>query len=162
MSRGVAFGPDAVVAKSLGLTRSTHTLVAAVTAAVTANAMIAIQLLTVVGQTAVLAILFVSVAIATYAVSTDVLARSSQTMGNLKSIGANKGRLTGVVLFSVITYGAAGTALGSGLGGVFGMALGRFTGIDGSFLAEALAVFVVAAGATGAGAYVGTKTTWRS
>ena len=162
MSRGIAFGPDAVVAKSLGLTRSTHTLVAAITTAVTANAMIAIQLLTVVGQTAVLAILFVSVAFATYAVSTDVLARSSQTLGNLKSIGANRGKLTGVVLFNVTTYGAAGTALGSALGGIFGIAFGKFTGLDGSFLAEALSVFVVAAGATGAGAYVGTKTTWRS
>jgi predicted lysophospholipase L1 biosynthesis ABC-type transport system permease subunit len=162
VSRRFSFGPDAVVARSLGMTRSTHILVAALTMAVTANATVAMQFINFSGQSALLAVLFISMAVVASAVSTDVLARSSQTVGNLKSLGATKGKVSGVVLFSVLAYGVVGTALGSGLGGALGFVIGNFSGVATGLIAQSMTVFVVAAVATATGAYAGTKFTWRS
>ncbi len=161
MSRGASFGGGGVVARSLKITRATYGMVAVANAAIVANAMVAMGYSTFVGQMALAALLFASMALVGFAVSADVFSRSGQAVTSLRSIGASKASLSMAVLTSVLAYGAAGSILGAGLGGVMGMGLaGSTAGIQMAF--NALLVVVVSAAATAAGVYTGARSAWRS
>lgn len=161
MSRGFSLVADSVVTRSLKMTRATNVMVAALVAAVAGNVMVAIQFLGLLGQTVLLGLVFVSLAAAISAVCMDIFARSSQTVSNLRSIGATFGGLSGAVLGVVLAWGLLGAALGAGLGVVFGIGLSG-SGTSLSLLVEVVSVIAACAGAMGAGVYVGVKFAWRS
>ena len=150
------------VAKSLRITRSTYVLVAALTAGITANAMVAIQFQGLAGQATLFALAFVSVAVATCAVSADMFSRSRQVVDNLLSMGAKKGTLSRAVLATVFTYGTIGSLLGVLVGAGVGYALSNFTSAGVAILSEAVTFLIVSAGATTAGVYTGVGVAWRS
>jgi len=161
MSRGISLHEGQLLARSLKVSRSTHLLVASVAAAVAANAAAAIQLTGTVGQIALLALIFVTLAAGTSAISSDIYARSSQTIANLRSIGATSRSLSGAVFISVIGYGVAGSALGAGIGVALGLALGGQGGVV-SALVAVLGVILASSAAAAAGVYAGGRGTWRS
>ncbi len=160
MRAGVSIRSGQVIARSLKITRATSTLVAAVTAAVALNAMVAMQFIGSAGQIALLALVFISLAIGSLAVSVDVYSRSSQAVANLRSIGASKGSISSALAVAVVGYGAVGAVLGAAVGGVTGLALGGGWGV--SLLAESVGVIAVASGATAIGFYVGARRAWPS
>ena len=150
-----------MLARSLKVTKSTHTVVAIVAAAIAANAGIAFQLIGLFGQIAVLALIFASVALGTSAIASDIYTRSSQAMSNLRSIGASSRALTSAVFFAVIGYGVAGSALGAIIGSALGSSLGG-QGSAFSILFTVLAVVLCSSSAAAVGVYAGGRGTWRS
>jgi hypothetical protein len=161
MSRGVSFQEGQLLARSLNVSKSTHLLVASVAAAVAANAATAIQLTGLTGQIALLGLIFVTLAAGTSAISSDIYVRSSQTISNLRSIGASGRSLTNAVFFSVFGYGVAGAALGAGVGAALGIALGGQGGAISAAIAV-LGVILASSAAAAAGVYAGVRRTWRS
>jgi hypothetical protein len=161
MSRGVSLQEGQLLARSLNVSKSTHLLVASVAAAIAANAAAAIQLTGLTGQIALLSLIFVTLAAGTSAISSDIYARSSQTIANLRSIGASSRSLTNAVFFSVIGYGVAGAALGAGVGAALGIALGGQGGAISAVVAI-LGVILASSAAAAAGVYAGGRRTWSS
>jgi len=161
MSRGVSLQEGQLLARSLNVSRSTHVLVATVSAAVAANAAAAMQLTGFYGQTALLVIIFVTVALGTSAISSDIYSRSSQTISNLRSIGASGSSLSRAVFFSVIGYGIAGSAIGAGVGGALGLTLGGQVGAV-SFALAVLGVIFASSAAAAMGVYAGGRRSWHS
>ena len=150
-----------MLARSLKVSKSTHLVVATVAAAVAANAAAAIQLIGLGGQIALLLLIFVTLALGTSAISSDIYARSSQTISNLRSIGASSRSLSSAVFFSVIGYGVAGSALGAGVGAALGVALGGQGGAV-TILVAVLGVILASSAAAAAGVYAGVRRTWRN
>jgi len=161
MSRGVSLQEGQLLARSLKVSRSTHLVVATLAVAVAANAAAAIQLTGQVGQIALLALIFVTLAAGTSAISSDIYSRSSQTISNLRSIGASSRSLSSAVFFSVIWYGVAGSAIGAGVGATLGFALGSQGGVV-SALVAVLGVILASSAAAAAGVYVGGRNAWHS
>ena len=161
MSRGISLHEGQLLARSLKVSKSTHLVVVTVAAAVAANAAAAIQMTGTVGQAVLLALIFVTLAAGTSAISSDIYARSSQTIANLRSIGASSRSLSSAVFFSVIGYGVAGSALGAGVGSALGFALGGQGGVA-SLLVAVLGVILASSAAAAAGVYAGGRRTWRS
>jgi len=161
MNRGVSLHEGQLLARSLNVSKSTHVVVASVAAAVAANAAAAMQLTGPFGQVAMLALTIATLSIGTSAISTDVYARSSQTISNLRSIGASRGSLARAVFFSLIGYGIAGSALGGGLGGALGLTLGGAGGAV-SVAQSVLGVIFASSAAAAIGVYAGGRRNWRS
>jgi len=161
MSRGVSLQEGQLLARSLNVSKSTHLVVATVAAAVAANAAAAIQLTGLAGQVALLSLIFVTLALGTSAISSDIYTRSSQTIANLRSIGASSRSLSSAVFFSVIGYGVAGSALGAGVGAAMGIALGGQGGAV-SVLVAVVGVILASSAAAAAGVYAGVRRTWRN
>ena len=159
MSRGVSLQEGQLLVRSLNVSKSTHLLVASLAIAVSANAAAAIQLIGLMGQIALLVVIFVTVAVGTSAISSDIFARSSQTITNLRSIGASRSSISNAVFFSVIGYGVAGSALGGVAGAALGMALGGQGGAL-SVLFAVLGVILASSAAAAAGVYAGGRGTW--
>jgi len=159
MSRGVSLQEGQLLSRSLNVSRSTHLVVASLAAAISANAAAAIQLIGLTGQIALLVVIFVTIAAGTSAISSDIFARSSQTISNLRSIGASRGSLSSAVFFSVIGYGVAGSALGAGVGAALGVALGGQGGAF-SILFAVFGVILASSAAAAAGVYAGGRGTW--
>ena len=161
MSRGVSLQEGQLLARSLKVSRSTHLVVASVAAAVAANAAAAIQMTGPFGQAVLLALIFVTLAAGTSAISSDIYARSSQTIANLRSLGASRRSLSSAVFFSVISYGVAGSALGAGLGAALGYGLGGQGGAISAVVAV-VGVVLASSAAAAAGVYVGGRRSWSS
>jgi hypothetical protein len=161
VSRRVSLQEGQLLARSLNVSKSTHLVVASLAAAVAANAAAAIQLTELMGQIALLVVIFVTVAAGTSAISSDIFARSRQAIANLRSIGASSRTLSKAVFFSMIGYGVAGSALGAGVGAALGIALG---GQGGAFSAlfAVLGVILTSSAAAAAGVYAGGRRTWSS
>ena len=159
MSRGVSLHEGQLLARSLKVSKSTHIVVASVAAAVAANAAAAILMTGTVGQIALLALIFVTLAAGTSAISSDIYLRSSQTIANLRSIGASNSSLSSAVFFSVIGYGIAGSALGAGLGAALGVVLGGQGGVV-SLSIAVLGVILASSAAAAAGVYAGGRRAW--
>jgi len=151
-----------VIARSLKITRTTHSLVAAITAAVALNSMVAIQYLGVSGQAALLVAVFVSLGVGSLAVSKDVYSRSIQTVANLRSIGATTGSISSALASAMIVYGLAGAVIGVAAGSALGFTFGSSGAWSVSLLSEAIGVIAASSGAIAAGFYIGARTTWRS
>jgi predicted lysophospholipase L1 biosynthesis ABC-type transport system permease subunit len=162
MKSGFSLGTGGVLARSLRITRATHVLVAAVTATFSANVMITMQFLGTGGRAGLLAIVFSSITVATWAITYDVFTRSAQSAANLRSVGASTGSMSGAVLGILLTYGLAGSVLGAFIGATAGMALGAPLGAGLGFAAEGGAVVAASAGAMAVGVYTGAKAAWRS
>ena len=149
------------VARSLRITGSTHALAAAFSAAIALNGMIAAAALGALGQAAVVAVVFASVAACSAAVSVDVLNRSAKAVADLRSIGASRGSISSALFGSMVAYGATGAALGGAAGAAIGGAL-----LGGAFGAQAmlevLAVVAASSCAVATGAYAGGRAAWRS
>jgi len=161
MSRGISVQEGQLLARGLKITRSTHLLVAAVATAVAANAMVAVQFTGLTGEIVLLALIFGSLAIGTSAISADIYARSSQTVSNLRSIGASSRSISSAVLIPVLVFGIAGSALGAVLGAGLGMTLGG-PGGPVTVLSEVFAVVLTSSAAAAAGVYAGGRAAWRS
>jgi hypothetical protein len=113
------------------------------------------------GQLAMMALIFVSLAVGTSAISSDIWSRSSQVVSNLRSIGASGRSISNAIFFSVIGYGVAGSAFGGGIGAALGVFLGGRGGPL-SILIAVLAVVLASSAAAAAGVYAGGRGTWRS
>ncbi|MDA4119576.1 MAG: hypothetical protein OK436_03215 [Thaumarchaeota archaeon] len=161
MSRGISVHEGQLLARGLKITRSTHLLVAAVATAVTANAMVAVQFTGLTGEIILLALIFGSLAIGTSAISADIYARSSQTVSNLRSIGASSKSISSAVLIPIIVFGIAGSALGAGVGAGLGITLGGASGPV-AILTQVFAVILISSAASAAGVYAGGRAAWRS
>jgi len=159
MSRGVSLHEGQLLARSLKVSKSTHLVVASVAAAVAANATAAILMTGTVGQIVLLALIFVTLAAGTSAISSDIYVRSSQTIANLRSIGASSRSLSSAIFLSVIGYGIAGSALGAGLGAALGVVLGGQGGIV-SLSIAVLGVILASSAAAAAGVYAGGRRVW--
>jgi hypothetical protein len=161
LSRGISVDEGQLLARGLKITRSTHLLVAAVATAIAANAMVAVQFTGPAGEIVLLALIFGSLAIGTSAISADIYARSSQTVSNLRSIGASSKSISSAVLIPILVFGIAGSALGAGVGAGLGVTLGG-TGGSLTVLTEILAVILTSSAASAAGVYAGGRAAWRS
>jgi uncharacterized integral membrane protein len=150
-----------MLARSLKVSRSTHLVVATVAGAVAANAAVAMQFTGPAAQIAMLALIFISLAVGTSAISSDIYSRSSQVVSNLRSIGASNRSLSNAVFFSVFWYGVAGSALGAGIGAALGLSLGGQGGAFSVFIAVPEVVLASSAAAA-AGVYAGGRGTWRN
>jgi len=159
MSRGVSLHEGQLLARSLKVSKSTHLVVASVAAAVAANAAAAILMTGTVGQIVLLALIFVTLAAGTSAISSDIYVRSSQTIANLRSIGASSRSLSSAIFLSVIGYGIAGSALGAGLGAALGVVLGGQGGVV-SLSIAVLGVILASSAAAAAGVYAGGRRVW--
>ena len=105
--------------------------------------------------------IFGSLAIGTSAISADIYARSSQTVTNLRSIGASSRSISSAVLIPVLVYGIAGAGVGAGVGAGIGIALGGPGGPVNVFI-EVVAVILTSSAASAAGVFVGGRAAWRS
>jgi len=161
MSRGFSVRESQLLARSLKVTRSTHLLVASVAAAVASNATIAMQFTGLSGQLVMAGIIFVCLALGTSAISSEIFSRSSQTISNLRSIGASSRSLSSAVMMSVLGYGLAGSALGALVGVALGSALGGAAGAN-SLLIEVLVVLLATSAASAMGVFMGGRAAWRS
>ena len=152
---------DPLVTRSLKMTRTSFLLVATLTASITANAIVGMQLLGTAGQLALLVLMFISVTVATWSITADLFARSAQAVANLQSIGATRGSLSKAVLTAVLACGMAGTIIGAGVGtGLgFGVSSSIMTGL--SMLANAGEVLLVSSAATAVGVFAGVRAAWR-
>ncbi|MDG6909426.1 MAG: hypothetical protein JRN08_03565 [Nitrososphaerota archaeon] len=160
MSRGFSIHESALVARGLGMTRSTDIVVGSVTAAVAANATVAMQFTGLLGAAVLAVLVFASVAVGAWGVSTDVYRRSSQTVSNLRSIGATKGAISAAMAVPLVLYGAAGSTVGAGVGAVIGLLLGGSPGVG--LAVEVLAVVAASSAASASGVYYGVRGAWRS
>lgn len=157
---GLSLSEGQLVARSLKVTRSTYLQVAAVAAGVAANASVAMQLTGILGQVALSVFIFASLSVGTWAISTEIFTRASQTVSNLRSIGATGRSLSSAVLLPVLVYGVVGSGVGVGLGLALGVSLGGHGGFG--MLVEALFVVFSCAAATAVGVYAGGRAAWRS
>ena len=161
MSRRVSLQEGQLLARSLKVSRSTHLVIATVAAAVAANAAAAMQLTNLVGQATLLVLIFITLAVGTSAISSDIFERSAQAISNLRSIGASSGSLSKAVFVSVIAYGIGGSILGAGIGAALGLSIGG----QGGAVSIAFAfpgVILASSAAAAIGAYAGGRRTWRS
>jgi hypothetical protein len=160
MAREFSLGSGFIVARSLRITRTTHLLVASITAAVALNATVAVQFLAPIGQAVLLSILIVFIALGSAAVSRDIFTRSSQAVSSLRSIGATSGSLSSAVMLSTLEYGGIGSAAGA----IAGVALGAAFGGSSGFMSVFGFALVVCASiaAVALGAYAGGRSLWRS
>lgn len=161
MKTSASIGRGDMVARGLRITRATNGLLAAISLGVTANATVAVMQFGFAGKAGLLAIVFFSIAISTYAVCVDILNRSSQNVANLRSIGANKGAISRAVLIFVLTYGSAGSILGVAVGTALGASLSSI-GMSSPVLLDMISVFVASAMGTAIGVYAGARQAWRS
>jgi hypothetical protein len=161
LSKGISIQEGQLLARGLKITRSTHLLVATLATAVVANATVAVQFTGPIGQVILLALIFGSLAVGTSAISADIYSRSSQTVSNLRSIGASSRSISSAVLLPVLGFGIAGSALGAVAGAALGITLGASGGVL-TVLTEVFAVIVTASAASAAGVYAGGRATWRS
>jgi len=160
MAREFSLGSGFIVARSLRITRTTHLLVASITAAVALNATVAVQFLAPIGQAVLLSVLIVFIALGSAAVSRDIFTRSSQAVSSLRSIGATSGSLSSAVMLSNLEYGGIGSAAGA----IVGVALGAAFGGSSGFMSVYGFALVVGASvaAVALGAYAGGRSLWRS
>jgi len=161
VSRGFSVREGQLLARSLKVTRSTHLLVASVAAAVASNATLAMQFIGFDGQLVMAGIIFICLALGTSAISSEIFSRSTQTISNLRSIGASSSSLSSAVMMSVLGYGFAGSALGVLVGVALGFALGGTAGAN-SLLLDVLAVLLASSAASSVGVFMGGRATWRS
>ena len=147
------------VAKSLKITSYTYAAVGSLTAALTANGMLAAGLLGSVGKAVVVAVVFVSLAGVTSALSADIFSRSSQAVANLRSIGASQVKISAAVATSVVVFGAGGALLGAAAGA--GLAALVSPSPAGASLIDALALVVASSAAVVTGAFAGGRASWR-
>jgi hypothetical protein len=159
MSKGFSLAGDAV-ARGLKITRTTHMLVLAVVAGVASNATVAMQYSGLAGQIVLAVLIFASLAAGMSAISTDIYSRSSQTISNLRSIGATRGSISSAVTFPVLVYSAIGSVLGAGIGAAIGASFGHPG--PGNIAVDVLAVVLTASAASVAGVYAGGRAAWRS
>jgi len=160
MSRGLSVHEGQLVARSLKVTKSTHLLVASIAAGVAVNASVAMQFTGAVGPFALSALIFASLSIGTWAISSEIFSRSSQTVSNLRSIGATSRSLSSAVLVPILVYGVLGSAVGAGAGAIIGVSLGGPIGLGVFF--ETLSVVLSSAAAAAVGVYAGGRRAWLS
>jgi hypothetical protein len=160
MSRGLPVHDGQLVARSLKVTKTTHLLVASIAAGIAANASVAMPFTGAIGPFALSALIFASLSIGAWAISTEIFSRSSQTVSNLRSIGATTKSLSSAVLMPVLLYGIMGSAVGAGVGAAIGLLLGGPVGIGVFF--ETLSVVLSSAAGTAVGVYVGGRGVWLS
>lgn len=151
---------DQAIVRSLKITGTTRSLVAAIAGAIALNSTVAIGYVGVAGEAVMLFVVFASLGLGSFAMSTDIYSRSSQTVANLRSIGATSKSISWSLASAMITYGVAGAAAGGAAGGAFGWAAGAGGGI--SILTDVVAVIVASAGGVAAGFYAGGRAAWRS
>jgi predicted lysophospholipase L1 biosynthesis ABC-type transport system permease subunit len=149
------------LARGLKITRSTHLVVAAVATAVAANATVAVQFTGLAGQVVLIGLIFGSLAVGTSAISADIYSRSSQTVSNLRSIGASSKSISSAILIPVLSFGIAGSALGAVVGAALGVILGGSSGTP-TLIIEVISVIVTASAASAAGVYAGGRAAWRN
>ena len=162
MSRLLSSRSGDLVARSLRISTATHAGVAAVSAAVALNAMVAMQFLGGAGQAAILTTVFVLLGAGLSAISMDLYSRSKQTLSNLRSIGASRGKIFRAVVISIAIYGAAGALLGTAVGAGIGAGLGSSGTAGTNLLIESIGVIIASSGAIVAGVYAGGWAFWRS
>lgn len=147
------------VAKSLKITGSTRLLVAALAGAVSLNAAMAAQYPGLAGRAVAVAVVFVTLGLASTAVCADILKRSGQVVSNLRSIGASRGNILSAVAGSLLLYCALGSAIGAAAGAPVGAAL---AGSAAGTLVSALEIVAASTAAFGVGIFAGGRMTWRS
>jgi hypothetical protein len=162
MSRLLGARSEDLIARSLRISMATHAEVAAVSAAVALNAMVAMQFLGIGGQAVILFAVFVLLCVGLAAASMDLYSRSKQTLSNLRSIGASSDKISRAVITSIATYGAAGALLGTAAGAGIGAGLGGSGTAGANILVQSLGVLVASSGAIVAGVYAGGWATWRN
>jgi len=162
VSRMLGVHAGDMVARSLRISTATHAGVAVVSAAVALNAMVAMQFLQTAGQAVILAAEFVLLCVGFSAISMDLYSRSQQTLSNLRSIGASRGKITQAVVASMVVYGGLGALLGTAAGAGIGAGLGNSGTAFAGLLVQSIAVIVASAGAVVAGVYAGGWASWRS
>jgi len=163
MRRGVVLGQGSMVTKSLRISRPTFYMVAAFSATVAANATITLQVLSSVGQAAVLGFTSLFIGIVGAAVAIDILSRSSLALGTLRTFGAKREDVAAAMVARLVVFGAAGSALGAAFGDCL-IAVLRGSGplILSVILVNALSVLGLLAAAIGVGVYVGVRVSWRN
>ena len=163
MKNGLLRGQDSVVSRSLRITRPTFYMVAAFSAAVAANVTVTLQALSSIDQAAVLGFTSLFVGIVGAAVAIDILSRSSQALGTLRTYGAKREAVAVSMVASLVAFGAAGSTLGAVLGVGFVATL-RESGpvILSSTIVNAFFVLVLSAAAISVGIYAGVRASWRS
>jgi predicted lysophospholipase L1 biosynthesis ABC-type transport system permease subunit len=147
------------VARTMKITGSTNMAVGALTAAVTINGMIGLQVLDSFGQAVLLGVIFLSVAAVSAAFSADLFRRSLQAIANLRSMGASTGSISSAVFGNFLVYGAAGSILGSAMGAALGASLVG-TSLGAGTVFEVLGAIAASAAATAAGVYAGRRASW--
>lgn len=163
MKKGVMLGGGSMVARSLRISRPTFYMVSAFSAAVAANATITLQALSSAGQAAVLGFTSIFVGIVGAAVAIDILSRSGQALGTLRTYGAKREAVAISMVRTLATFGAAGSALGAALGVGLVLALrGSGSPILGGTLVNAFFVLGLSAAAIGVGVYAGVRASWHS
>ena len=163
MKKGAVPGPDSMVVRSLRISRPTFYMVAAFSAAVAVNAMITLQVLSSVGQAAVLGLTSLFVGIVGAAVAIDILSRSSQGLATLRTLGAKRDAVAVSMVAILVAFGAAGSALGTALGAGLVAALIRSGPlILSGALVNALLVLGLSAAAIGVGVYAGVRASWHN
>jgi predicted lysophospholipase L1 biosynthesis ABC-type transport system permease subunit len=163
VKKGVVPRPDSMVARSLRISRPTFYMVAAFSAAVAANVMIPLQVLSSVGQATVLGFTVLFVGIVGAAVAIDILSRSNQGLATLRTLGAKREAVAFSMVSSLVAFGAAGSALGAALGAGLVAALMRSGPLVLSYtLVNALIVLGLSAAAIGLGVYVGVRASWHN
>ena len=162
MKQAASMRSSQMISRSMKITGTTHALVAAVSAAVALNAMIAMQYLGLLGQVALILIVFVSLALGSLAVSMDIYSRTSQTVANLRSIGATSRSISSALAAAMVFYGLAGALLGSVAGVLIGLIFGGAGTQALSPFAESAGLIAASALAAATGFYAGAKISWRS
>ncbi len=163
MRKGIVYGPDSMVVRSLRISRPTFYMVAAFSAAVAANAMISLQVLSFVGQAAVLGFISLFAGIIGAAVTIDILSRSSQGLATLRTLGAQRGAVAVSMVASLAAFGAAGSVLGAALGvGLVAALIRSGPLVLSGALVNALLVLGISAAAISVGVYAGVRASWRN
>ena len=147
------------VARSLKLSGSTHTVVAALSAAVALNGLVGMQALHAVGQAVLVGVIFASLAAGSAAICVDILGRSTQAIASLRSIGASRGSISSALIGPVLVYGAAGSAAGAIVGAALGATLVGAP-LGAGLYVDVPVVIVASAAAMVAGVYAGGRVTW--
>ena len=161
MSRMLGAQGD-MVSRSLRISAATHAGVAAVSAAVALNAVVAMQFLHAAGQAVILAAVFVLLCVGLSAISMDLYSRSQQTLSNLRSIGASRAKISQAMVLTMVIYGAGGALLGAAAGAGIGAGLGNSGTAAAGLLVQSFGVVVAASSAIVAGVYAGGWASWRS
>ncbi len=159
MSRLFSLHESQLLARSLKISRPMRLVVGTVAGAIAANAAAAMQLTSDTGEVAMIGLLFVSLALGTFAITSDIYSRSSQVVSNLRSLGANGRSISSAIFLAVIGYGAAGSALGAGVGTAVGASLGGQSSLVSS-LVVVFAIVLTCSVAAATGVYVGGRRDW--
>ena len=162
MKSGFSLSESQAVARSLRISGATHATVASVSAAVALNGTIAMQFLGSAGQAILLVLIFATLAAGLASISSDFYSRTSQTISNLRSIGASRGGISKAVAFSMLVYGTAGAVIGTTVGAGVGAAFGNSSIQTTSFAVDFVAVLGASAAAIAAGVYAGVRVRWHS